>query len=81
MSDEPAEDGPHMRRCSRCGKSFKSRKGTDMHIRDVHRGKGHRVTVIRADDGELSLADIAVDAELKRAMGEPLTDLEASLLP
>jgi hypothetical protein len=73
-------DGPHMRRCSRCGKSFSSRKGADDHIRMLHKGKGHRVSVIRDDDEE-SLADIAVEAEIKRACGETLDPLEESLLP
>ena len=77
-TEEP--DGPHMRRCSRCGKSFSSRKGCDQHIQMLHKGKGNRVSVIR-DDEEESLADIAVEAEIKRACSEPLDALEESLLP
>jgi uncharacterized C2H2 Zn-finger protein len=72
--------GPHMRRCSRCGKTFSSRKGADDHIRMLHKGKGQRVSVIREDEEE-SLADIAIEAEIKRACGEELDPLEESLLP
>jgi len=79
-SDTTTEpDGPHMRRCSRCGKSFSSRKGAGDHIRTLHKGKGQRVSVIREDDEE-SLADIAIEAEIKRACGEPLDPLEESLV-
>ncbi len=71
-------DGPHMRRCSRCGRSFASRDAADRHIAQKHKGKGTRVAVRR--DEEESLADIAVDAERKRAAGEPLDPMEKALL-
>lgn len=72
-------DGPHMRRCSRCGKTFSSRKGCDQHIKMLHKGKGKRVTAVREEQEE-SLADIAINAEIKRACGEELDALEESLL-
>lgn len=40
-----------------------------------------KVADLPQPDGEESLADIAIGAELKRAMGEPLDALEESLLP
>ena len=38
-------DTSNHRRCSRCGKSFKSRLGCAKHIAGYHKGKGHRVPV------------------------------------
>ncbi len=73
-------DGPHMRRCSRCGRSFSTRNAANQHIQAVHKGKGHRVSARRPDDDEESLADIAIEAAIKRASGEALDLLEASLL-
>lgn len=34
------------RRCSRCFKTFESRKACADHIRDVHKGKGERIPVM-----------------------------------
>ena len=73
------DDGPHMRRCSRCGRSFGNRDAADRHIRDKHKGGGTRVSVIRAER-EDSLADVAVEAERKRAAGEPLDAMEKALI-
>lgn len=69
--------------CPKCGKCFTSQHGTRDHIRDAHGGgidprKRKRAPV--RDDSDMSLADIAVEAELKRLMGEPLDALEESLL-
>jgi uncharacterized C2H2 Zn-finger protein len=66
-------DGPHMRRCSQCGRSFKSRKAADDHIQMKHKGIGHRVSAKRPDD-EPSMADIVVDAQIAHAAGEPVED-------
>lgn len=73
------DDGPHMRRCSRCGRAFGSRDAADRHIRDKHKGRGTRVSVIRGEH-EDSLADVAVEAERKRASGEPLDAMERALI-
>lgn len=77
---EGEEDGPHMRRCSRCNRVFSSLQGVSQHIQTIHKGKGFRVSAHRPEREE-SLADIAVEAHIKRAMGEPLDPLEESLLP
>lgn len=68
--------------CPKCGKCFGSRHGTARHIVDVHGGgfeprKRPKPQII---DREMSLADISVEAYLKRAMGEPLDELEESLI-
>lgn len=68
------EDGPTFRKCSRCGKTFKSRKSADQHIRDKHKGVGHRVQVRQWQDGEKSMADMVVDARIAYACGEPVDD-------
>ena len=77
---QTTKDGPHMRQCSRCHKIFSSRAGCDMHIRDLHKGKGERIAVPKREPEEESLADISIEAELKRACGEELDPLEESLI-
>lgn len=62
------------RKCSRCGKAFKSRKDTDNHIKDMHKGKGHRVPVSNRNDDEPSLGDQLAEAEFDRAAGLPVED-------
>jgi hypothetical protein len=71
-------DGPDMRRCSRCGRYFKSRMGADDHILMKHKGIGQRVSVRRPDD-DPSMADLVVDAEIARACGEPVDPLIAEM--
>lgn len=70
--------------CPKCGKPFATRRGAESHIKDVH-GEGvcsprKRKRPTPPPDCEPSLADIAVEAELKRLMGEPLDPLEESLI-
>ena len=69
--------------CPMCGKRFTTKHGTKMHIDQVHgidaahprrRPKPERV------EREQSLADISIEAHLKQAMGEPLDELEQSLI-
>jgi hypothetical protein len=50
-------------------------------VRERDRRASARGHARRKAEGEESLADVAVGAELKLAMGEPLDVLEASLLP
>lgn len=80
------KERPVMRKafdCPKCGKCFTTKHGTAMHIEQVHgtiaaeprkRPKHPRY------ERDPSLADISVDAYLKRAMGEPLDPLEKSLI-
>lgn len=78
-TERPDADGSDMRRCSRCGRTFKSRRGADDHIRMVHKGKGERVTARRPRDDEPSMADLVVDAQIARACGEPVEDWIATM--
>ena len=67
-------------RCSRCGKRFRSKTGAAEHLALKHKGVG----LIRPGEPavpEMSLAEIAVEASVKRSQGEPLDPLEESLLP
>lgn len=68
-------------RCPICKKRFKRPNSVGNHARDAH---GEVVAAERVDktedEDDRSLADIAVEAELKRAMGEPLDPLEDSLI-
>lgn len=68
--------------CSRCQKRFTTRHGAEMHIRDTHdQGEVLKVKPPRHPrTREESMAEIAVDALLKRSMGEPLDELESSLI-
>lgn len=73
-------------RCSRCGRSFRHERDLQNHIRDHHLRGGrkpdrvaHAVPVEPRDEPE-SMAEIAVEARLKRAMGVRLDPLEESLL-
>ncbi len=45
MTDQTTPEAPHLRRCSRCGKCFKSRNAADDHIRMKHHGMARRVSV------------------------------------
>ena len=82
MIDTP-DDGPHMRRCSRCGRHFKSRKGAYQHIQAVHKGEGTRVSARMEDRPgyEPSLADLVVQAELDRMEGKPIPDWMQGFFP
>lgn len=79
--------------CQYCGKVMKTPKGRSAHEHMVH---GHGMTPeahakaverrrkrnarLEAESQYQSLADMAIEASLKSAMGEPLDDLEASLI-
>lgn len=70
--------------CPLCGKCFGSKQGAQMHIDQVH-GEGtvkarKRPKPPRPSEREMSLAEISVEARLKRAMGDPLDPLEESLI-
>ena len=71
--------------CPKCGKCFHSEKATADHIRDVHGDgpeprKRKRPPRTERDYGDMSLAEISVEARLKKLMGEPLDPLEESLV-
>lgn len=69
--------------CPKCGKIFHTWDGTANHIEDVHAGVGeprNRRDARQTSQPYESLADISVEAELKVLMGEPLDELEASLI-
>jgi len=65
--------------CPYCASAFADQSGVYSHVRDKHRGRAHAHLRPARDDDE-SLADIAVEAALNRAMGIPLDPLEESLL-
>lgn len=86
MTNETQEEFPesNYRRCSRCKKAFKSRSACDNHIKDVHKGIGERVPVghsMSRKDYEPSMADLMIEAQLNRAMGEPVEDWLIDMLP
>lgn len=57
------------RRCSRCNKTFGSRAGCDMHIRDKHNGEGEKLPVIKREPREPSMGDLIIEGLQNRAMG------------
>lgn len=65
--------GPWM--CSRCQKRWHDPNGgLQMHIRDVHGGDGKAVRVPKSErrqreDAEPSMAELAIAAQIDRAMG------------
>jgi hypothetical protein len=63
--------------CPLCPRKFADENALAQHSKFKHRVKPDRP---RRDDDE-SLADIAVEAEIKRSMGDGLDPLEESLLP
>lgn len=69
-------------KCMRCGKPFNSRQGAIQHSIDKHGEELEPVPNERParEEQEQSLADISVEAHLKRAMGEELDPLEESLI-
>lgn len=65
--------------CPRCPKGFATYNDMRNHANGRHKLK---IPVKRPDDwDEPSLADIAIEATIKKATGEPLDPLEESLLP
>lgn len=80
---EGVSNDSNMRRCSACLKVFKSRQGADDHIRQKHAGNATRIAAgpgPKHDDHE-SMADIFVQAQINRAMGEPNEDWIEDMLP
>lgn len=70
-------------RCSVCGKWFYKKDHVENHIRDTptkKHAKAKAIFEIRKDDDE-SMADVFVNAEISRAMGEPVDDWIADMLP
>jgi|GEM_PF-6000929 len=70
--------------CPRCGKCFTTKLGAQMHIDAVHGADAakarKRPKPPKPPEREMSLAEIAVEAHLKRAMGDELDPLEESLI-
>lgn len=68
--------------CPKCGKVFTTHRGATDHIQDVHGGgvEPRKRPKPPKVEREPSLADISVEAHLKRAMGESLDPLEESLI-
>lgn len=65
--------------CSRCRKRFADPRSIPMHVRDKHKGDGEAVRVPKSErrkreDAEPSMADLAIAAEIDRAMGIPNDD-------
>lgn len=79
----PSDDGPHMRRCSRCGRHFKSRRGADQHIQTVHKGRGVRMSARMEDRPgyEPSMGELVVQMEQDRAAGVPVPDWAKGFFP
>lgn len=68
--------------CRKCGKNFTTKHGAEQHGRDAHGAELEPVKRKKPPrtEREPSLADISVEAHLKLAMGEPLDELEQSLI-
>lgn len=68
--------------CPLCPKMFGDENALWQHARTTHRDKdvAHLRPARKRDDDEPSLAEIAVEAHVKRLMGEPLDPLEESLI-
>lgn len=60
--------------CSKCQKRFADPRGIPMHVKDKHGGDGKAVRVPKSErrqreDREPSMADLAIQAQIDRAMG------------
>ncbi len=69
--------GPWM--CNRCGKRWSDPRGIPEHVRAKHADVGEAVRVPKSErrqreDAEPSMADLAVQAEIDRAMDIPNDD-------
>jgi len=73
---------PKPTKCPCCRKNFHSRKACGQHMKAKHPGEhlGPDPDKDHSKDDDMSLAEIAVEAELKRRSGLPLDPLERSLL-
>jgi hypothetical protein len=65
--------------CSKCRKKWSDPKPIFNHIRDAHGGDGKPVRVPKSErrqreDAEPSMADLAIQAHIDRAMGIPNDD-------
>ena len=68
--------------CPYCNRHFVDASAVYQHARVMHqREKTAHLNPARRSDDEESLADIAIEAEQKRAAGPPLDALERNLLP
>jgi len=58
-------------KCSRCNRRFNQPKDVRNHLRDTHKGEGEALRVVYnpSDDGEPSMADRAIQAQLDKNMG------------
>ena len=65
--------------CSKCLKRFADPKSISHHVRDLHAGDGKAVRIPKSErrqreDREPSMADLAIQAQIDRAMGIPNDD-------
>lgn len=65
--------------CSKCQKRFSDPRSIPHHARDTHAGDGKAVRVPKSErrqreDREPSMADLAIQAQIDRAMGIPNDD-------
>lgn len=70
--------------CFHCPRAFTDQNALHQHLRSKHGGPRFRTPKLRrasGPDDDMSLAEIAIEASLKRAGGEKLDALEESLLP
>jgi len=63
--------------CPKCGKRLADFNGVRQHLYHKHKIK----TPKPKRDDDPSLAEIAIEATIKANSGEPLSDLEKSLIP
>lgn len=65
--------------CGACKRNFSSERAIRDHIRDAHPTSGARifkaVEVVPGCDDDPSYADLAIEAEIARATGQPTDDL------
>lgn len=65
--------------CSTCSKRFADPRSIPNHVKDAHGGDGQAVRVPKSErrqreEREQSMADLAVQAQIDRAMGIPNDD-------
>lgn len=67
-------------KCPYCPKVLKARGSARQHVAAKHRGKSAKM-FLEPDDGEQSIADMMIEAEIARACGEPVESWIADMLP
>lgn len=66
-------------KCPYCPRAFDARGSARQHVAAKHRGKSSKMFK-EPDDGEQSIAEMMVEAEIARACGEPVEDWIAEML-